>query len=314
MGTPPRHMETSAASIPAGEPREGGVAPWTSSSQPLAFRNLTVAEPDLPLEPRRAVLELRRRRNPDPHQLGPEDGAQRRRDDHLLERAGAPARAHRPELRAHRPRRDDPVLARAREARPRARLQVRRPARVLGTAARRRRHPLREGLELDGRARADPRVRVRAHDDRRDRVHGRVLRAGRAARARGGRGRRRDPRLQRLPDHAVPLLGDQRPQGRVRRVAREPSALRRSRSCGRCGARSATTTTSSSRSARSTTTTRSSSGRRRATRSRSRCRCAGGSRRRASTASTSRPARRSRTRGTRPARSRSTTSSAATTR
>ena len=50
----------------------------------------------------------------------------------------------------------------------------------------------------------------------------------------------RDPRLQRLPDHAVPLLGDQRPQGRVRRLAREPCALRardRARGPGRGGRR-----------------------------------------------------------------------------
>ena len=33
------------------------------------------------------------------------------------------------------------------------------------------------------------------------------------------------PRLQRLPDHAVPLPRDQRPHGRVRRVAGEPRAL-----------------------------------------------------------------------------------------
>ena len=44
------------------------------------------------------------------------------------------------------------------------------------------------------------------------------------ARPRGGPRRRRDPRRERLPVHAVPLLGDQRPQGRVRRLAREPRA------------------------------------------------------------------------------------------
>ena len=55
---------------------------------------------------------------------------------------------------------------------------------------------------------------------------GRAVRRGRAARARGRARRRRAARRQRLPDHAVPQLGDQRPQGRVRRPAREPRPLR----------------------------------------------------------------------------------------
>ena len=52
----------------------------------------------------------------------------------------------------------DPLLARGRPARARARLPLHRPARLLGTAARHRRHPVREGLELDGQAGADPRA------------------------------------------------------------------------------------------------------------------------------------------------------------
>ena len=46
--------------------------------------------------------------------------------------------------------------------------------------------------------------------------------AGRGRRAR----RRRTARRQRLSDHAVPELGDQRSEGRVRRSARKPGALR----------------------------------------------------------------------------------------
>ena len=49
---------------------------------------------------------------------------------------------------------------------------------------------------------------------------------GRAARARGRARRRRAARRERLPDHAVPQLGDQRSQGRIRRLAREPRAVR----------------------------------------------------------------------------------------
>jgi hypothetical protein len=48
-----------------------------------------------------------------------------------------------------------------------------------------------------------------------------VLRAGGETGARGPARRDRDPRVQRLPDHPVPLAGDQRPQGRVRRLAGE---------------------------------------------------------------------------------------------
>jgi hypothetical protein len=92
-------------------------------------------------------------RLPDPHQLGPEVRARRGGGDHLLERAGAPARADRAELRAHRPGRDDPVLPEARAEGARARLQVHRPARVLRPAARPRRDPVREGLELDRQGR-----------------------------------------------------------------------------------------------------------------------------------------------------------------
>ena len=51
------------------------------------------------------------------------------------------------------------------------------------------------------------------------------VRRGRPPRPRGRPRRRRDPRRQRVHLHAVPLLGDQRPQGRLRRVAGEPRPL-----------------------------------------------------------------------------------------
>ena len=133
-----------------------------------------------------------------------------------------------------------------------------------------------------------------------------LLRAGGAPRA-GGRARRgRGRTAQRLPDHAVPLLGDQRPQGRVRRLAREPRALRaRDRACDpRRGRRRLLPRFKISAVEHTTSSCR---GCRRATRSRSRCRCAAGSRRPASTTSTSRRAAASRTRATRPGSSRSRT-------
>ena len=304
----PRHMGISAAFEFRGPPR-GRVSTRDRRRSPLRAACLPEPhgqEPDPPLEPGRPLLDLRRHRDPDPHQLGSQDGARRRGRDHLLERAGPSARPDRPELRAHRPGRDDPVLAGARTARPRARLQVHRPARLLGASARYRRHPVREGLELDGRARADPRPRMRADDDRADRGAGRVLRAGCASSARGRRGRDRDPRLQRVPDHPVPVVRRSTTEKTSTAARWRTGPGSRSRSCGPSARRSGTTSISSSRSARSTTTTRSSPGRRRATRSRSRSRSASGSSGRESTPSTSPPARRSRTPGIPPEASRST--------
>ena len=49
---------------------------------------------------------------------------------------------------------------------------------------------------------------------------------GSAARSRGRRRRRRTARRQRLSDHAVPQLGDQRSQRRLRWIAREPRSVR----------------------------------------------------------------------------------------
>ena len=94
-----------------------------------------------------------------------------------------------------------------------------------GPPARHPERPLRQGPLLHRQARPGPRLPVRADDEGADRRGRRLVRAGRAPRARGRARRDRDPRLQRLPDHAVPLLGDQRPHRRVRRLAREPRAL-----------------------------------------------------------------------------------------
>ena len=65
-----------------------------------------------------------------------------------------------------------------------------------------------------------------------------LLRPGRAPRPRGGRRRHRGARLQRLPDHPVPLVRDQRPQ-RTSTAARSRTApASRSRSCARSAPRS----------------------------------------------------------------------------
>ncbi len=58
-----------------------------------------------------------------------------------------------------------------------------------------------------------------------DRGGDRGVRRGGAPGEGGRPGRRRDPRRQRLRLHAVPLLRDQRPRRRVRRLAREPCPL-----------------------------------------------------------------------------------------
>ena len=92
-----------------------------------------------------------------------------------------------------------------------------------GPPARRPHARVRQGPLLDEQARPAARLRGRA----RDRADLEAIKRSFAAappRARGRARRRRDPRRQRLPLHAVPLLGDQRPGGRVRRPAREPRA------------------------------------------------------------------------------------------
>ena len=120
---------------------------------------------------------------------------------------------------------------------------------------------------------------------------GRVRRR-RATGARGGPGRRRAARRQRLPDHAVPQLGDQRSQGRVRRPAREPRAVRPRHRQGDPHARRPRLPPADE-DQRDRVLRRawpSSASGRPATRSRTRCRSASGWSRPASTPSTCRPA------------------------
>ena len=213
--------------------------------EPLRVPEPHGQEPRPALEHLRALRQLRRIRHPDAHQLGAEVRPRRRRRDHLLLVRRRPARVHRPQLRGDRPRRDDPVLARARRARPRARLQVHPPARARRPAARHpRARPRPEGAQLDGQVRSAARLRGRAGDARaaaRDR--GRVRRR-RAPRARGRARRRRDPRRERLPLHAVPLVGDQRPQATSTAARSRTARASCSRPCAPCAPRSATTSTS----------------------------------------------------------------------
>ena len=127
---------------------------------------------------------------------------------------------------------------------PRARLQVHPAAQPRRPAARHQRHRVSEGPELDRQGA----IRSTASDCERMTIAQirevvAVLRRRRAPRARGRARRRRAARRQRLPDHAVPQLGHQRPQGRLRRLAREPRALRPRRRQGDPRARSATTST-----------------------------------------------------------------------
>ena len=89
------------------------------------------------------------------------------------------------------------------------------------------------GLELDEQGRADERVPLPVDDDRRDPRGDRAVRAGGAPRARGRARRRRARRRERRPVHAVPLVGDQRPQGRVGRRRSRTARASRSRSFAR---------------------------------------------------------------------------------
>ena len=150
-----------------------------------------------------------------------------------------------PELRDDRPRPPHPVLARGRQGRARARLQVHPAAEPRRPAARHQRHRVsRWACRSTDKSRPAPRV-PRASAMTMAQIDETVaaLRRGRAPRARGRARRRRAARRQRLPDHAVPQLGDQRPQGRVRRPAREPRALRARDRARDPRARSGTTST-----------------------------------------------------------------------
>ena len=196
--------------------------------EPLQLGPLDGQEPHLPLEPRVAAGTTTTAR-------GPPSGSTGTSSSRAAGSARSSPRTRRsiprglivPGLRAHRPRRPDSVLPRARQAGARARLQVHRPARTT-----------RAGSATSATSSSR---RAVSSTDKPEPVHGfpceRLSVAGirelvdafaqGARRAReagadgveiaGGNG---------VPDHAVPLLGDQRSQGRVRRVAREPRALR----------------------------------------------------------------------------------------
>ena len=102
------------------------------------------------------------------------------------------------------------------------------------------------------------------------------VRRGRAARARGRPRRRGTARRQRLPDHPVPQLGDQRPRGRVRRRAGEPRALRAGDRAGDPRARRPRLPPADEDQRHRVQQRAAAEARSRATRSRTRCRCASG--------------------------------------
>ena len=142
-------------------------------------------EPHLPLERRRPVRQLRRLGHARRGSTGTSSSraaASARSSPRTRRRR---ARAHHPGLRVPRLRRDDPVLARARPARARARLQVRRPARL--------RRPRADGPERRSttRARARPTspsrstASPRADDVGADPGGRPLVRPGRPPRARG---------------------------------------------------------------------------------------------------------------------------------
>ena len=127
--------------------------PYDKIFSPLSFRNLDDQESHSAIEHRGTLRQLRRHRRAGAHQLGSEVRARRSGRDHLVVRAGASARAHPAQLRDDRQRRSHSVLARARQSRARARLQVHPPAQPWRTAARHRDDRLPEGPELDRRRR-----------------------------------------------------------------------------------------------------------------------------------------------------------------
>ena len=184
-------------------------------------------EPRVSIEHRRPLRQLRRLGQSGPDQLGGQvrEGRRRRRD--LVVRARRDARPHHAELRDHRPRRVHSVLEEARRAGARRkRLQVHPAVEPRRPSAGRARNRVCQGSQLHRQQGSAARVRVRAGDGRADSGHRQSVRAGRPARARSRRGWRRAARRERLSHHAVPQLGDQRPQGRLRRRAQEPRPLR----------------------------------------------------------------------------------------
>ena len=127
---------------------------------------------------------------------------------------------------------------------------------------------------------------------------GRGVRGRRAPGARGGPRRRRAARRERLPDYAVPQLGDQRSEGRLRRIARKPRPLR-PRDRARHPAAGRERLSPADEDQRAGVRRRDRVLQHRAVRQhrwRNRCRCASGWSKRASTRSTSRAAASSRIR------------------
>ena len=120
-----------------------------------------------------------------------------------------------------------------------------------------------------------------------------------ALRAQEGRPRRRRAAWsQRLPDHPVPQLGDQQPQGRIRRTASQPIPIRPRDHPGDPGEGRAELPPPDEDQRRRPRQRALSLGEERATRSTNRSRSASGSRRMAPMRSSSRPATRSRIRPT----------------
>ena len=129
--------------------------------QPLKFRNLTREEPRVALERLRALRQLRRFRQSGAHQLGGQVREGWRGRHHLVLRARASARAHRPELRHDRYDDTDSVLDQGWRSRSRARLPLHPAAQSRRPAARLPGHPVPDGAELDGQAGSVARLPLR---------------------------------------------------------------------------------------------------------------------------------------------------------
>ena len=213
---------------------------------PLRFRNLEVVEPGLPLEHLRPVRRLRRLGHADADQLGAALRARRRGRDHLGVVRRRPARPDRPRLRVDRERRRG-----SRSGASSASACTSTAASTSSSSPTAAASATSSGIEfatgLSSTGKRDPLhgfPAERATAARAAATSWTRSRDGGAPRARGGPRRGRAPRRERLPVHAVPLVRDQRPQGRVRRPAREPRAPAPRGRAGRPRRASATTSTS----------------------------------------------------------------------
>ena len=228
----PVHRMRAATSEPA--------MPYDAIFSPLQMRNLTIKNRILRSNIAGPLRQLRRQRRAGAHQLGIEVRARRRGRDHLVVRAGASARPHPAQLRDDRQRRPDPVLARAWDSRCTSTIaNTSSNSATAGGSATSPTIDYPKGLSSTGQDGPDARLRVRADDARADQRSGAGVRRGGAARPRGRPRRRRAARRERLPDHAVPELRDQRPRRRVRRRAGQPRAIRPGDRPGDPGARRA---------------------------------------------------------------------------